>query len=83
VIKVSLLKAIRYYQKTGGSQRYFALTCNFSPTCSEYTYQVLSKFGVIKGLSLGFKRICRCSDRDCFQVVVDPIPEDGVLSSGE
>jgi len=36
-------------------------TCRFYPTCSEYVFQAVSKFGVAKGLFLGVKRILRCN----------------------
>jgi len=35
--------------------------CRFSPTCSEYTYQAVEKYGVIKGLTLGLWRVMRCN----------------------
>ncbi|OGK23176.1 membrane protein insertion efficiency factor YidD [Candidatus Roizmanbacteria bacterium RIFCSPLOWO2_01_FULL_37_12] len=34
--------------------------CRFLPTCSDYTYQAVKKYGSVKGLWLGFKRIIRC-----------------------
>ena len=34
--------------------------CRFSPTCSEYTKQAIEKYGVIKGIWLGIKRISKC-----------------------
>ena len=34
--------------------------CRFLPTCSEYTKVAIIKFGLIKGTSLGFKRIIKC-----------------------
>lgn len=34
--------------------------CKFHPTCSEYTKQALQKYGTIKGLRLGARRIGRC-----------------------
>ncbi|MBU2894339.1 membrane protein insertion efficiency factor YidD [Colwellia sp. D2M02] len=74
MIKTALLKSIRYYQKTGGSERHFALSCNFSPTCSEYTYQAIERFGFFKGVRLGIGRICRCNDKDCVEVISDEIP---------
>ncbi|MCG8482054.1 MAG: membrane protein insertion efficiency factor YidD [Clostridia bacterium] len=35
-------------------------TCRFYPSCSEYTKQAIKKYGVIKGTSLGIKRILKC-----------------------
>ena len=34
--------------------------CRFLPTCSEYTKDSIIKFGLIKGIGLGFKRIIKC-----------------------
>jgi putative membrane protein insertion efficiency factor len=34
--------------------------CRFTPTCSEYMIGSLNKYGVLKGLFLGIKRILRC-----------------------
>lgn len=34
--------------------------CRFIPTCSEYTKIKIKKYGFIKGLYLGIKRILRC-----------------------
>jgi len=36
-------------------------SCRFSPTCSEYTYQAVDKYGVIKGLIMGLGRVLRCN----------------------
>jgi putative membrane protein insertion efficiency factor len=60
------LIAIRVYQNTlsldhGPLARFMpAPTCKFHPTCSEYTYQAIEKFGLVKGSWLGMKRIGRC-----------------------
>ena len=35
-------------------------SCRFNPTCSHYTIQAISKYGALKGLYLGLKRIIRC-----------------------
>jgi len=34
--------------------------CRFLPTCSEYTKDSIVKFGLVKGCSLGLKRILKC-----------------------
>ena len=34
--------------------------CRFLPTCSEYTKESIIKFGLVKGVWLGLKRIVRC-----------------------
>lgn len=35
-------------------------SCRFAPSCSEYCCQSLSRYGLIKGLWLGLRRISRC-----------------------
>ncbi len=66
-MKKLALATIRFYQKTSffhsAIARQLFLTdkvCRFAPTCSEYTYQAIDKYGVIKGSFLGLKRIVRC-----------------------
>ena len=34
--------------------------CRFTPTCSEYTVEAISKYGFVKGAWLGVKRLSRC-----------------------
>jgi len=34
--------------------------CRFQPTCSEYTYQAIEKYGLLEGGLIGFWRINRC-----------------------
>jgi hypothetical protein len=67
MIKKIILKFIRFYQRTelfhGAIARQLFLTdsaCRFTPTCSNYTYEAVNKYGTIKGLFLGIKRIIRC-----------------------
>ncbi len=75
VITGFVLRSIRRYQRRGGSVKHFAISCNFTPTCSHYTYQAIERFGLLKGLSLGVGRIRRCNDPDCTLISKDPIPE--------
>ena len=53
----ALVMIIRGYQRVS---RYTPAMCRYTPTCSEYMAQSLEKHGVMKGLWLGTKRICRC-----------------------
>lgn len=66
-MKNIILKTIRFYQKylspdTGLARKLFLTdkVCRFTPTCSEYTYQAVGRYGIIYGLWLGVKRIIRC-----------------------
>ena len=74
LLRNAVLKAIRYYQQTGGSVKHFATSCNFSPSCSHYTYQAIDTFGLLQGVRLGISRIRRCIDPDCVAIVDDPVP---------
>lgn len=37
------------------------IKCKYYPTCSEYTKQAIIKYGNIKGIFLGIKRIIKCN----------------------
>jgi putative membrane protein insertion efficiency factor len=37
-----------------------APACRFYPTCSEYAYQAILRYGLLKGFFLGLKRILKC-----------------------
>ncbi len=58
MIKKLFLKLIRGYQRFISPM--LPKSCRFIPTCSEYCYQAIAKYGVIKGLFLGTKRILKC-----------------------
>lgn len=54
----AILRIIRLYQKT--ISPWTPKTCRFYPTCSEYSYQAVKKYGVLKGGLKSIKRIARC-----------------------
>lgn len=47
--------------------------CRFAPSCSEYSYQAIERFGAIKGSCLMVKRVCRCHPWGGSGF--DPVPE--------
>jgi len=53
-----LILIVRAYQLT--LSPLLGQCCRFHPSCSTYCIQALREHGVIKGLWLSFRRICRC-----------------------
>lgn len=55
-MKKLVLKGLVFYK------RYLSrgYNCRFVPSCSEYTYEAVEKYGIAKGLCLGIKRIGKC-----------------------
>lgn len=46
--------------------------CRFQPTCSSYMIQAIEKYGSIKGIFLGLKRLLKC--HPFHKGGYDPIP---------
>lgn len=34
--------------------------CRFHPTCSEYMMEAVERYGVLRGVSMGIRRLLRC-----------------------
>jgi putative membrane protein insertion efficiency factor len=59
IITFPFIVLIRFYQYAlspylGGSK------CRYTPTCSQYTLEAIQKYGPIKGIYLGAKRLSKC-----------------------
>jgi uncharacterized protein len=52
------LELIKVYQSTWS--RVMPPACRFAPTCSQYTSEAIQKYGLLKGVGLGIRRIARC-----------------------
>lgn len=50
----------------------FPSSCIYTPTCSKYSFEAISKYGPIKGIWLSIKRIIRC--RPGMPGGYDPVP---------
>ena len=58
-MKKLLLFLIRFYQKNISPLK-STPSCRFIPTCSEYAYQAIEKYGFLKGGYLAVRRLLKC-----------------------
>ena len=49
-------------------------SCRFTPTCSRYAISAIECHGVIKGLWMTLKRVCRCNPFNKSDSSYDPVP---------
>ena len=70
-MKKLLLTLIKFYQKS--ISPLFPARCRYSPTCSQYAVEAITRYGAAKGGWLALKRFLRChpfAKHDYF----DPVP---------
>jgi putative membrane protein insertion efficiency factor len=66
-----LLFAVRVYR--GFFSPFFGAACRFHPSCSQYAFQAVERWGARRGAWLALKRLGRC--RPFSQGGYDPVPE--------
>ncbi len=66
-MKLLVVWLIRFYQKYLNSNGIIfrplfpgGRACRFSPSCSQYCLEAVQKYGCLKGLVLGLKRVLKC-----------------------
>ena len=61
-MKKILIFFINLYKKTiSPVLKNIGVECKYYPSCSDYMSQAVTKYGLLKGCCLGFKRILKCN----------------------
>lgn len=58
-MKRPVLASLRFYKRAISPN--LPPSCRFMPTCSEYAYESVEKYGILKGGRLATWRILRCN----------------------
>ena len=70
MMRTLVLGAIGFYQQA--ISPYWLGYCRHTPSCSHYTRDAVAKYGVIRGVWLGARRLGRC--RPLGTSGYDPVP---------
>ena len=70
-MKKILLWLIRFYRKNVSPRK--RPCCRFIPTCSEYAYEAVERYGAIRGGALAVWRVVRCNP--FCKGGYDPVPD--------
>jgi putative membrane protein insertion efficiency factor len=66
-----LISGIKVYQYI--LSPFLGANCRYTPTCSQYTAEAITKHGALKGTILGVTRVCRC--HPLHKGGYDPVPD--------
>lgn len=58
-MKTVVLAILRFYKRAISPN--LPPSCRYQPTCSEYAYEAVEKYGILKGGRLAIWRILRCN----------------------
>ncbi|WP_312045369.1 membrane protein insertion efficiency factor YidD [Anaerotignum sp.] len=70
MVKKLFLLLIRFYQV--GISPLIGPHCRFTPTCSQYAFIAISRYGIFKGTYLAVRRILKC--HPFHEGGYDPVP---------
>lgn len=70
MVKKLFLLLIRFYQV--GISPLIGPHCRFTPTCSQYAFISISRYGIFKGTYLAVRRILKC--HPFHEGGYDPVP---------
>ena len=70
MMKKIFLFLIRLYHL--GISPYIGPHCRFTPTCSRYAYEAITKYGAVKGGYLAVRRLLKC--HPFHEGGYDPVP---------
>jgi putative membrane protein insertion efficiency factor len=54
----AILTVLRFYKRW--ISPLLPSACRFQPTCSEYMMEAVSRYGAVRGVWMGLKRLARC-----------------------
>ncbi|MDR0272659.1 MAG: membrane protein insertion efficiency factor YidD [Clostridiales bacterium] len=57
-MKKILLASLKFYKRY--ISPFMGQNCRFFPSCSEYMYEAVQRYGAARGFWLGIKRLLRC-----------------------
>jgi putative membrane protein insertion efficiency factor len=70
-VKRPVLALIRFYQQAVSPR--LGPNCRFQPTCSQYAYDAVDSYGVLRGAAMAAWRILRCNPLN--DGGFEPVPE--------